>query len=130
MASDLISRKAVLDEISKVGVVSLGTVLECLSNAPTVEAMPLPCRLGDPVYIIINLANGKPSHIVERKCTGIHITEAVFGHRAERASRYLVTNSDIGFAQHIPFTKIGKTVFFIRKEAEAAIAERMVKDGK
>lgn len=90
---------------------------------PTVNAMVLPCKLGDSVYIIVNLKGGIPSHIVERKCTGIHITEKVFGHRSEKASRYLVTNSDIGFAQHIPFTQFGKTVFFSRKEAEAALAK-------
>ena len=100
-----------------------------IENAPTVDAMPLPCKLGDPVYIIVNLKSGNPSHIVERKCTGIHIVEKVMGHRAEKARRYLVTNSDIGFAEHTPFAKIGELVFFTREEAEAALAERKTKDG-
>ena len=100
-----------------------------IGNAPTVEAMPLPCKLGDPVYIIANLRNGNPSHIIERRCTGIHITEKVFGHRAEKAHHYLVVNSDIGFAEHIPFAKFYETVFFSRKEAEAALAERKMNNG-
>ena len=97
--------------------------LRMILDAPTVDAVVLPCKLGGFVYIIVKLKSGKPSHIVERKCTGIHITEKVFGKRAEKASRYLVTNSDIGFAQHIPFTEFGKTVFFDRKDAEAALAK-------
>lgn len=98
-------------------------IREDLYKLPTVDAVVLPCKLGGSVYIIVKLKSGKPSHIVERKCTGIHITEKVFGKRAEKASRYLVTNSDIGFAQHIPFTEFGKTVFFDRKAAEAALAK-------
>lgn len=99
-----------------------------IEDAPTVDAIPLPCKLGDPVYIIAYLRNGNPSHIIERRCTGIHITEKVFGHRAEKSHHYLVVNSDIGFAEHIPFAKFYETVFFSRKEAEAALAERKMKD--
>lgn len=96
----------------------------CSSFKDRSRFVELPCKLGDPVYIIVNLKNGNPSHIVERRCTGIHITEKVFKHRAEKAHRYLATNSDIGFAQHIPFTEFGRTVFFTREKAEKALAER------
>ncbi len=90
--------------------------------------MELPCNLGDPVYIIANLKNGNPSHIMEQKCTGIHITEKVFKHRAEKAHRYLVVRSDIGFAQHVPFTEFNKTVFFTRKKAETAMQQHRKDD--
>ena len=36
---DLIDRGSLTKEISKIGVVSLGTVLGCLSSAPTVDAV-------------------------------------------------------------------------------------------
>ena len=88
----------------------------------------LPCKLGDPVYIIVYLKNKMPSHITQRTITGIHITEKVFGLRGEKASHYLVTNTDIGHAQHIPFQEIGKTVFFTKAEAKAALLKR--KDDK
>lgn len=95
-----------------------------LVNAlPTVNAIPIPCQLGDPIYIVVYLSKDKkPSHIVERTVTGIHITEKVLGYRGEKASYYLVTNTDIGHAQHIPFSEIGKTVFFKREDARAVIS--------
>lgn len=86
----------------------------------------LPCKLGDPVYIIVYLKNKIPSHIVQRTITGIHITEKVFGFRGEKSSHYLVTNTDIGFAQHIPFREIGKSVFLTHEEAKVALTERKV----
>ena len=101
-----------------------GVEYDCYKFKFRSSFMELPCKLGDTVYIIVNLKKGNPSHINEQRCTGIHITEKVFKHRAEKAHRYLVVNSDIGFAQHIPFTEFGKTVFFNREEAEAVFAER------
>ena len=83
----------------------------------------LPCALGDPVYIVVYFRNGLPSHVKTKTCTGIHITEKVFGRRAEKASYYLVVNSDIGRAEHIPFRDIGVKVFFSEKEAKKVVSE-------
>lgn len=84
------------------------------------KSVAIPCNIGDPVYIIVKLKGGAPGHIMKKTCTGIHITEKVFGGRAERANYYLVVNSSIGTAQHIPFTQFGKIVFFDEAEAKAA----------
>ena len=96
------------------------SVLRIIDEQATVKAIAMPCEVGDDVYIVKRYRDGTVSHIVEKKCTGVHVTKKVFGYGREREKMYLVTNSDIGHAEHIPFREIGKTVFFTREEAVSA----------
>ena len=104
------------------------SVLRIIDEQATVKAIAMPCSVGDDVYIVKRCRDGTASHIVEKTCTGVHVTKKVFGHGGEKEKLYLVTNSDIGRAQHIPFHEIGKTVFFTREEAVAAM-RRMRDEG-
>ena len=69
--------------------------MEAVNEAPTVEAVVLPCKLGDPVFII----GGK--------------------YRAGRLEQWINT----GKFRLTDLEKIGKTVFLTREEAEAALAK-------
>lgn len=104
------------------------SVLRIIDEQATVKAIAMPCSVGDDVFIVKRYGNGSISRIVQDKCTGLHVTKKVFGHGGEKEKLYLVTNSDIGRAQHIPFHEIGKTVFFTREEAVAAM-RRMRDEG-
>lgn len=104
------------------------SVLRIIDEQATVKAIAMPCSVGDDVYIVRKYRDGTASHIIEKKCTGVHVTKKVFGHAREKEKLYLVTNSDIGHAQHIPFREIGKTVFFTREEAVSAM-RRMRDEG-
>jgi hypothetical protein len=75
-------------------------LLEAIDDAPTVDAVVLPCKLGDPVFII----GGK--------------------YRGGRFDRWINT----GKFRISDLEKIGKTVFLTHEEAEAALAERMKND--
>ena len=97
------------------------SVLRIIDEQATVKAIAMPCEVGDDVFIVKRYGNGSISRIVQDKCTGLHVTKKVFGHGGEKEKLYLVTNSDIGRAQHIPFHEIGKTVFFTREEAVTAM---------
>lgn len=70
-------------------------IFEAIRKAPTVEAVILPCKLGDPVFIIGG------------KC------------RAGRFEQWINT----GKFRLTDLEKMGKTVFLTREEAEAALAK-------
>ena len=95
-ADDLISEfewlKSVTNEYSKD---EIQEIIQRIENAPTVEAVVLPCKLGDPVFII----GGK--------------------YRAGRFEAWI--NS--GKFRLSDLEKMGKTVFVTSEEAEAALAK-------
>ena len=100
------------------------SVLRIIDEQATVKAIAMPCEVGDDVYIVKKYRDGTASHIVEKTCTGVHVTKKVFDHAREKEKMYLVTNSDIGHAEHIPFSEIGKTVFFTTEKALEAFLRR------
>lgn len=69
--------------------------MEAVNEAPTVEAVVLPCKLGDPVYII----GGKYRHGRFEKWIN--------------PSKFRLSDLE----------KLGKTVFLTHKEAEEALAK-------
>ena len=86
----------------------------------------LPCNIGDPVYMLVYYKGGMPSHYRAKTCTGIHISYGkAVRPRAGTEDKYLVVNTDIGRAEHIPFHEIGKNVFFTEEEAKKAIEEKL-----
>lgn len=70
-------------------------VLEIVESAPTVDSVVMPCKLGDPVFII----GGK--------------------YRAGRFEQFI----NPGKFRLSDLEKVGKTVFLTREEAEAALAK-------
>lgn len=88
------------------------------------NTLDLPCSIGDKVYILVFYKGGIVSHYKTKTCTGIHITRKAIGYRGEVDSYYLVVNSDIGRAEHIPFHEIGKKVFFSEEEVKKVLEEK------
>ena len=78
----------------------------------------LPCNIGDPIYRVCFLKDGKGSHICEYKCAGIYITDKVTRWRKEKAVRYLVVRTQEGHAVRIRIDELGETFFVERAEAE------------
>lgn len=76
--------------------------------------------------MLVHYKGGMPSHYRARTCTGIHIS---YGKTVRPTvgteEKYLVVNTDIGRAEHIPFREIGKNVFFSEEEAKKAIEEKL-----
>jgi hypothetical protein len=76
--------------------------------------------------MLVYLKGGKPSHYRARTCTGIHISYGkTVRPTSGTESKYLVVNTDIGRAEHIPFHEIGKSVFFSEEEAKKAIEVKL-----
>lgn len=112
--NDLISRNALLAEYDRVHIGEPGGARKLIAEAPAVDALVFPCKVGDTVWI----AGDKfPAEIVE-----IRITEdGTFFEYAEYDRGYELTELwDEGSFQA---ADIGKTVFLTREEAEAALAK-------
>ncbi len=92
-----------------------------IENAPTVNAVMIPCNIGDTVYVAVFAVDGTGSHICERICSGIHISEKVTRWKCETPVRYLILKTDDGRSIRIRMDEIGKTLFFTRSEAEDAL---------
>lgn len=101
-------------------------VSPCEFHRTETDTLVLPCKVGDPVYMLVYYQGGRPSHYKVKTCIGIHISyEKAVRHRTGTETKYLVVNSDIGHAEHIPFREIGKNVFFSEEEAKKAIEEKL-----
>ena len=100
------------------------TFLFALANFPTVDAVELPCKIGDKVYRIDkgNYHSNWKSFVQELTVTEISWKKEKYG------------DKDLGFAIiadgiRYKFTSIGKSVFLTRKEAEAKMdGERKYND--
>lgn len=91
-----------------------GIVQTLLRKLPTVDAVVLPCKIGDKVYRIDkgNFYSDWKPFVQELTVTEISWKKEKYG------------DKDLGFAIiangiRYKFTSIGKTVFLTRKEAEA-----------
>ena len=86
-------------------------VLDSINEAPTVDAVQTPCKIGDCVYAIRNYKG------VEQAQQGI-VSEMFFTSDMELCI----------VVRHIARGKWGKTVFATSEECERAIKERRCKD--
>lgn len=107
--------KSVVNESSKD---EIQETIQRIENAPTLDAVILPCKLGDPVYIIRDCS----CHIYGRwnnpkgKCIGkVYLGQKL---RAYHCGCVAETQFEV---KHI--SAFGKTVFLTREEAEAALAK-------
>lgn len=115
--SRLIDADKLYDYISDVftqfghDVMSVKDALEAVETAPTVNAVELPCKVGDTVYDIS--WNGKI-----RNCKILMIYQNMYYVWKIRIS------PSIGGEYAVVVDAIGKTVFLTREEAEQALRER------
>lgn len=99
----------------------------------------LPCKVGDTIYQIVYCydrttypATKYPDHYVEKEVVGIHICDSRLRVNAlsnKKYRDYLIVGI-CNAVEHIPFAKIGKTVFLTKEEAEKALKERNNNDLK
>ena len=98
---------------------------EAVGNAPTVDAVLLPCKVGDDVYIIpikvnfdLNILSGleKNNRVYHQKVAEIVFTQDCW---------YAIGNADkeYGTGRVLPNIFYKKTWFLTREEAEAALAK-------
>lgn len=93
-------------------------IWQLVQDAPTVDAVVLPCKLGDTLYDIYEAVNNGGDEIKEYKVSSIQINITKNGR-----AFLVVANTQF------PLDDFGKTVFLTRKEAEAALAGRMNDNG-
>lgn len=97
------------------------------------KSVDLPCKVGDTIYQIVYNYDRKtcpatiyPSHYVKKEVVGIHICDSRLRVNAlsnKKYRDYLIVRI-CNAVEHIPFVKIGKSVFLTKEEAEQALAER------
>ena len=113
--SRLIDADKLYDYISDVftqfghDVMSVKDALEAVENAPTVNAVELPCKVGDTVYYPF------AGNVLERQ-----IVCFVYRNGAT------ITFFDECLTESCEITDFGKTVFLTREEAEQALREREI----
>ena len=111
---DLISRSALIAEYDRVHIGPPGGARKLMEDAPGLEVLVLPCKIGEKVFCVLHAKNEIVEDVVEdydiwsiKK--GIKLRISLLNHKD-----YVVG-------------EFGKTVFLTREEAEAAIAERSKK---
>lgn len=116
MNNDLISRKALIEAYDKAHKGPPGGARKLMEEAPGVDAVVLPCKVGDKIYKLWSCGkNGKA--VAEFEITHIdidYLPEIEFAFRKPKGTGYYY------FAK---VGEIGKTVFLTREEAEAALAK-------
>lgn len=88
--------------------------LRCVEQTPTVNALVLPCKVGDAVYM--EIGDDETQHFVDTgKVFAIGIDES--------GTMWISVRYESGLKFYHPSDDIGKTVFLTREEAEAALAK-------
>ncbi|MBO7172352.1 MAG: hypothetical protein J6V52_05315 [Bacteroidaceae bacterium] len=127
MASDLISRSALLAEYDRVHVGEPGGARKLMEAAPAAQnVIVLPCNIGDTLYEAVFFKDGTGSHIKWYTCCGIHIADKVTRWQYEKPVNYLVSRTEEGHSIKIRMEQLGKTLFLTREEAEDALKKGIV----
>ena len=88
--------------------------VESIEAAPTVNALVLPCKVGDAVYM--EIGDDETPHFVDTgKVFAIGIDES--------GTMWISVRYESGLKFYHPSDDIGKTFFLTREEAEAALAK-------
>ena len=85
---------------------------ECKAFQCKDATLYLPCSIGATVYEVTSNAN-----IWERHVEGYHLNTA-----GKKQGEYLIINDGMGMHSRINVNKLGKTVFYTRPAAEAAMS--------
>ncbi|HBL82025.1 MAG TPA: hypothetical protein DD391_05410 [Clostridiales bacterium] len=102
-------------------VMNVKDALEAVENAPTVNAIELPCKVGDTVYLkkeYIDCPNDFEN------CEKFDFCDDACFMCSKAITRYSVQNVQFDLTMYYD---IGKTVFLTREEAEQALRERGLK---
>lgn len=120
--NDLISRSALLEELNdtKYAWQDYDAVEDALRNIPAVDAVVLPCKVGDVVYCITDVRWRFHPEIVKGFVDAI---------RWGKHGIKLIVHPDFNEQQwwagaSFSIENFGKTVFLTREEAEAAVKRR------
>lgn len=98
--------------------------LRMIYDAPTVDAVVLPCDVGDYVYYIDGGYYKEPKFCkVSRPCKIVEVSFKLKGDSGQ-VMRGFITDNGTRYS----FNGIGKTVFLSREEAESALAKRKAKE--
>lgn len=150
MADELISRQALIDEINeqrRIGRTStpkftldIGDAMQCIYDAPSVDAVVLPCKVGDTVWLLKQKCKyageqNKPWDScdqywsnVRRKgmwgCAGRDSEGNTFPCEKKELVWY-AHEMEYSLGLYAPNIVLGKNLFLTREEAEAALAERI-----
>lgn len=91
---------------------------QMVEEAPAVNAVRIPCELGQTIYEVVLLKGGKCSHITPLTVVGIYVG-AWPKYRGHSRKDYLcVTYPTSEVLGRIPLDKIGRTVFTTLEEAK------------
>lgn len=93
-------------------------VLERIDNEPTMDAVPIPCKIGDTVYHCRFDKDGY-GWITPCVVTGIHIS---LNRKTGEPENYLVARiPPCMLSVHIPMKELGARLFLSREEAEREV---------
>lgn len=78
-----------------------------------------PCPIGTTIYIRVRTDKKDPTQffITTATVVGLHLRDTE-GYRGLKKEEYLVVRGSCGFSNHIPFSHIGKKVFFNEQDAK------------
>lgn len=79
-----------------------------------------PCKAGDSIYKVVKpkSSNVSDGWIVEQKVAGFHLGDIPRLRGNPRKEYFIIFHEPTGYISHIPFDKLGKTVFLTKEEAE------------
>ena len=111
--NDLISRKALLAEYDRVHIGEPGGARNLIAEAPAIDATVFPCKIGDPVWFLgTNNINRLKAGVIETTVEKLVLKSGGIYMKLSCNAMYETS-----------CRSIGKTVFFTREEAEAALAK-------
>ena len=112
MMNDLISRKALITEYDRVHIGPPGGARKLMKDAPTVDAVILPCEIGDMVH-----RKDGSWNVVGFECDRS-------GSWKVKLERWKDRFMDYHESTKVSFKSFGETVFLTSKEAAAAFAKK------
>ena len=111
--NDLISRNALIAEYDRVHIGEPGKARKLIADAPTVDAIVFPCKIGDPVWFVgTSNANRLNLGVIEATVEKLVLKSGGIYMKLSCNAMYETS-----------CRSIGKSVFFSREEAEAALAK-------
>ena len=106
-------------------VLSVESIIMMLNQSDTVDAVILPCKIGDTIYVINKCSCYHLPEKGRRRCTGKVLIDD--GSRGRKTRCGYISESKFEL-KHI--SVFGKEVFLTREEAEAALGERKTHERK
>lgn len=119
---EYIEREALIAEYDRVHEGPAGGARQLMVDAPAVNVVVTPCKVGDMIYEDIFDKYGT-GICIERKVVGFHIGEFPNWRGAQRKQYFIVHHKTTNTISHLNFDKLGKTVFLSKEEAEKVLKE-------